>query len=229
MKSFIKRNNISLRSVATPLTLAFMLVGGLPAAAGQQEDSVVTARDVFERLQTEPLELLKKTTRLDMLDYWDADSVYKATNVMNGLSWLETVTPDYLKVCVTPVSTLEIKVLPDKKGSVVMTLYTVGGNTQAADTQVSFYTPELVQLDTKRYFTAPALKDFFDIPKGSATTMKEIQEMIPFPTVSYSAGADNDDLKATLTVGEYMNVDDYNIVKLFLKPEVTLKWSGKYK
>ncbi len=59
--------------------------------------------------------------------------------------------------------------------------------------------------------------------------MKEIREMVPFPTVEYSANAENNSISARLTVGEFMNLDDYNIVKLFLKPEITLEWKGKYK
>lgn len=199
------------------------------AAGNKGVGETVTARDMFIKLQSPSLEILKKTTRLDMLDYWDADSVYKATNAMDGLSWLENVTPDYMKIVLTPVSTLELKILPDKKGFVVMAVYTVGDEVQARDSQIEFYDSMGNRLDASKYFTAPSLERFFDIPKGSLTTMKEIKEMIPFPTVSYSASPDNNDLTAVLTVGAYMDVDNYNIIRLFLKPDVKLKWNGKYK
>ncbi|MDE6770961.1 MAG: DUF3256 family protein, partial [Muribaculaceae bacterium] len=143
--------------------------------------------------------------------------------------WRVDVKPVYLKVQITPVSSLEIKLLPEKKGEVVMTVYTIGGDRQASDSNVSFYDRNLKPLDTKKYFREPELKEFFDIPKGSLTTYKEIKEMIPFPTVEYSACAENDELSARLTVGEFMNIDDYNIVKLFLKPEISLRWNGRYK
>lgn len=211
--------------------MAITVAVGLPClASGKPEDGGgITARNIFVDMPVPALEILKKTTRLDMLDYWDADSVYKASNALDGLSWLENVTPDYLKVVVTPVSTFELKILPLKKGNVVMTVYTVGDDSQAQDSQVEFYDDKLNKLDAKKYFTAPDLSRFFEIPKGSQTTMKEIKEMIPFPTVAYEASPENDDLKARLTVGEYMDVDNYNIMKLFLKPEIVLKWSGRYK
>ncbi len=210
--------------------LALMIFSIVPVSAQEKPgDSALTARNVFERLQAPSLELLKQTTRLDMLDYWDADSVYKAKNAMNGESWLVDVAPDYLKLNITPVSTLEIKLLPGKKEPVVMTIYTVGGEGQARDSMIEFYDRELNPVDASLYFTEPDLKAFFDIPKGSATSMKELREMIPFPTVEYSAASGSDNLTGRLTSGEYMNVDDWNIARLFLKPEIVIPWKGKYK
>lgn len=193
-----------------------------------QENKITTAREAFTNLNIPALEILKRTTRLDMLDYWDADSIYKATNAMSGLSWIENCTSDYIKVQLTPVSTLELKMLPAKKGEVItMAIYTVGNNVQAQDSQVTFTDMTMHELDAKKLFRQPKLEDFFDIPKGSLTSMKEIREMIPFPTVAYSASPDTDEVTARLTVEAFMNIDDYNIVKLFLKPEVQLKWNGK--
>lgn len=193
-------------------------------------DSIFSARKVFQEIQPSALEILPKQVRLDMLDYWDVDSIYKASNAMDGLSWLENVTPSYLKVRITAVSTLEIKILPDKKGKVAMTLYTVGDDVQAQDTQVNFYDENFQELPTEKYFTMPEIKNFFDIPKGSATKMKEIQEMIPFPTMAFTASPDNNNLVGRLTVEQYINQDDWNIAKLFVKPSITLVWhKGKYK
>ncbi|MBD5358549.1 MAG: DUF3256 family protein [Bacteroides sp.] len=246
MRFFIKRRNNNTKcgftritahgfAVAVILISMFMPALSVSVQAAEmegkentEERKVTTARDAFTYLNIPPLEILKRTTRLDMLDYWDADSVYKATNAMNGLSWIEKCTPDYIKVQLTPVSTLELKMLRSKKdGVITMAVYTVGNQSQSEDSEITFSDEKLHQLDAKKLFKQPKLEAFFDIPKGSLTSMKEIREMIPFPTVAYTASPDNDNLEARLTVGTYMNIDDYNIVKLFLKPVVKLKWDGK--
>lgn len=194
------------------------------------KESGITARSVFERLHSSALELLPVSTRLDMLDYWDVDSIYKASNVMEGLSWLENVSENFLKVRITNVSELEIKILPDKKSKIVMTVYTVGDEVQAQDSEIVFYDENLVELPLSKHLEMPQVKDFFEIPKGSDTKMKEIEEMIPFPTIAFSANAENDNLEARLTVEKYMNEDDWNIVKLFAKPSIQLEWKKeKYK
>lgn len=252
MRSSIKRNDIIInknrgfcRAVCARVTSIAMLWAVTlisffmcPMAAYSQsaatvneepeERKVTTAREAFTYLNIPALEILKRTTRLDMLDYWDADSIYKATNAMEGLSWIEKCTPDYLKVQLTPVSTLELRILPVKKeGVITMAVYTVGTDMQAEDSEITFTDEKLHPLDTKKYFKQPKLEDFFDIPKGSLTSMKEIKEMVPFPTVAYTASPDSDELTARLTVEKYMNLDDYNIIRLFLKPSITMRWNGK--
>ena len=240
MKFFIRRrNNIFIKKAAFGSVLfmvsafAVLMPESLSAAEKSKEkshveeaktDSVFSARKVFEKIQIPALEILPVSTRLDMLDYWDVDSVYQASNAMEGLSWLVDVKPDFLKVRVSAVSTLEIKILPVKKGKIVMTVYTLGDDVQAQDSEVNFYDESLEQLPTDKYFVMPVLKDFFEIPKGSATKMKEIEDMIPFPTVAYSANSENDKLEARLTVEKFVNEDDWNIAKLFLKPYITLEW-----
>lgn len=236
MKFFIRRKNKTLHNAAfgsallTVSALAVFTPRAYSAEKTELTDSVFNARYVFEKIHTSALEILSPSTRLDMLDYWDVDSVYKASNVMDGLSWLENLTPDYLKVRITPVSTLEIKILPEKKGRLVMTVYTVGDDVQAQDSEIKFYDENLNPVATSKHLEMPAVKDFFDIPKGSATKMKEIEDMIPFPTIAFNANPDNDNLEARLTVEKYINQDDWNIAKLFVKPYVTLQWKkDKYK
>lgn len=198
-------------------------------SAEETGNEKVTARKVFENLNASPLEILKKTTRLDMLDYWDADSVYNAVNAMNGISRLANVTPDYLKVEITPVSRLEIKILPDRKGEIVMTVYSIGDSIQSTDSEVTFYTSDLVRLDREHYLPEFDLKNFFDLPKGMPLKMKDIDELIPFPTVEYSASPDNNDLTMRLTSDNFMNLDDKKEIEPYLRKEVELIWSGKYK
>lgn len=234
--SIIRRNeSVCLRVMSVVALL--LLVVTMPSMASAQtaepeeqqtrDRRITTAREAFTYLDIPALDLLKRTTRLDMLDYLDADSVYKASNAMGGLSWIEKCTPDYIKVQLTPVSTLELKMLPTKKdGLVTMAVYTVGDESQSEDSQITFTDEKLHPLDASKFFKAPELKEFFDIPKGSLTSMKEIKEMIPFPTVAYSASPDSNDLTARLTVEKFMNLDDWNIVKLFLKPSISVKLKG---
>ena len=201
-----------------------------PTIQAQEKENDFTARKAFETLHCSALEILPPSSRLDMLDYWDVDSVYKVSNAMDGLSWLENVNPEYLKVRISSASTLEFRILPTKKDVILMTVYTIGDDVQAMDSEVRFYNRQLQELETNKYFELPNVKDFFEIPKGSATKMKEIEGMIPFPTICVTAFPDNDNLEARLTVDQYMNQDDWNIAKLFLKPHITFQWKNdKYK
>lgn len=195
------------------------------AAFSQQnaaEDDALSARKVFEKIQSPALETLRQSTRLDMLDYWDADSVFKAKNEVKGESWLLDVSPRYLKVQVSPVSTYEIKLLPAKKGDMVMTVYTVGSDTQARDSRVDFYDASLSPLDAAKYFKTPRLKDFFEIPKNADVNMADIAEVIPFKTVEYTVSPDEDVITARLTVATFLSEENRKLIEKYLKPGIKI-------
>lgn len=193
----------------------------------------ITAARAFKDIPLHVLDIISRDTRSDMLGYYGRDSIWVAKNAMEGTSHLVKVTLDYLKAVLTRVSTLEIKILPSKKyKDIALTVYTLNNEPgeRAGDSQLSFFDANLRPLPAKvtdKMFKVPQVKDFFEIPKGSLTTMKEIEDMIPFPTIVYEVSPDNTNLTARLTVGEYISIDDYNILKLFLKPEITYQWTGK--
>lgn len=188
----------------------------------------ISVKRAFVEMPVNTLDLLNRSTRLDMLDYFAVDSVYKAQNALEGESFLKAVTPDFLSLQLTPVSTLDLKVVKTKKGSdLVVSVYTISGDNQASDSDLKFFDSSMNELPRDKYLKLPDLSYFFDIPKGSLTTMKEIKEMVPFPTIEYFLSPVSTDIKAKLTVGAFMDQDDYNIMKLFLKPEITYRWDGK--
>ncbi|MDE5875148.1 MAG: DUF3256 family protein, partial [Muribaculaceae bacterium] len=180
-------------------------------------------------LYTPGLELLRKTTRLDMIDYWKADSVYKAKSELDGVAWLEALTDNYVKVRVTPVSTVELKVLPAGKKKIVACVYTVGDSVQARDSQIDFYDETLRPLDRRKYFRAPVLSEFFNVPKGSSVSFREIRAAVPFPTVAYSLSADSDNLSARLTVEDYISKEDLELISPYQKKSLEAVWKGSYR
>lgn len=207
-------------------SLAMLAVSAIGFSA--EKADTISLRRAFIDFPSPALDLLTRSMRLDMLDYYEADSIYRAKNALEGLSSLDTVATDYLRLRITPASTLQLKLLPLKKGGeIVMAIYTAGGEGQAADSEIRFYDASLTELPRDRHMKYPRLKDFFSIPKGSETTQKEIDSMVPFPTVEFTAFPGETSLKAVLTVGEYINQDDYNILKLFLKPDIRLEWNGR--
>lgn len=220
--------------------MILLVCGTIPVVRGEENESggkanppvVSTARETFVELPVSVLDILNRSTRLDMLDYWDADSTYTATNTMGGTSRIVSLTPDFMEVELTSVSTLQIRMLDGKKGDgkIVMTVYTVGGDNKSSDSEVRFFNSSLQPLESGKILKRPELKDFIKIPKGSATKFREIEEMVPFPTIELSASEGNSDLTGKLTVGTYMNLEDAKLVEMFTIPERVWKWEkGKYR
>lgn len=187
----------------------------------------ISARRAFLEMPSGVLDLLSKDTRSDMLIYYDNDSIYKAKNNLDGVSFLETVTPDFISIRLTDASRMQLKVLKLKNGSeIVMNIYTTGTEGDSGDSDVTFYDSRLKPLDKEKLLPSPRLSDFFDT-KGYKTKMKEIEEILPFFTVAYEAGPQDSSLKANLTYGDRLTVEDTKILELLLKPEITYQWNGK--
>lgn len=216
-----------MRALLLSLAIALCSVTGLAKSPVVGGDTI-SVRRAFVEMPGSILDLLNKSTRLDMLDYYDADSIWMAPNALEGRSVLRKVTPDFIEVQITEVSTLQIKVLPWKgKGDVVAICYTIASASASNDSELRFFDSSMKELPTKNFFKPLRLKDFFDIPKGSMTSMDEIKKMVPFPTVEYNLEADKPAITARLTVKEYINQDDIKILELFQRPLLRFEWDGK--
>lgn len=185
----------------------------------------LNVREVFENLPLKNLDLLRKTTRLDMLDYYDVDSIWQAPNGMEGFSELVKVTPRYLDVKITPVSNLAFNILRPVDKPLIVCLYTVGGNGQAYDTDITFLDGNLQELPRKDYLKYPAVEDFFNLPDKE--TKDKILDIVPFPTIQFVCDSETGDLTATLTVGEFMSEEDFKIIKKYMREPLLYRWTGK--
>lgn len=209
------------------MAMAVFLTVIAPAYGVKEAKDTLFAREVFVNLPLKTLDILSKSTRLDMLDYYAVDSIYKAPNGMEGLSELVKVTPDYLSAKITPVTGIQIVMLRDSrsKGPACVVLYTIGGEGQAPDTDVTFLNEEMKELPREKYLEYPEILDFFNVP--DKVVRDKIEALVPFPTIQFIASPDSSSLTASLTVGEYMGKENYEYVKKFLKPELKFSWDGK--
>lgn len=217
---------MKLRNRLSLLLLLAMLPAVICSAKKAPADTI-SARRAFLEMPVMKLDLISPDLRADMLDFYDNDSIVKVPNNLKGISYLEKVTPDFLEVRVTPVSTMQFKILEMKDGrNVVMTIYTTGTDGECSDSEIEFYDSNLNPLPKEKYFAALKLEDFFDLSK-SKTKMKEIEEMLPFYNIVLRANPDNTSITARLALGDILTIEDEKLIELFLKPEVKYIWDGK--
>lgn len=205
------------------LIFAAVFMAGLLRAQDAAPDTV-TASQVFADLPISVLDMLDRSRRLDMLDYYAADSIAKVPNAMGGQSYLDKVTGDYLKVNLTPVSTLTIKVLPYKKGHVIVAAYTVGDNGQAHDTDLRILDAGYRDMKRSRFIRMASLEDFFDCPDRKAKEL--VAGIVPFATVRYEPDADGAGMTAELTAGKFIAAEDYERIRQYLRPKLRYRWNG---
>lgn len=185
------------------------------------------ARDIFVRIDAMPLDMLTRSMRLDMLDYYDAGRSHLQRNTNDGLSRLDTVSDNYLSVTISDVSRYAIRILKTKNNTpIVMTLYTVGGDEQSADTDISFYNIQLQELPRNKFWKQPDLNDYLNLKNVSKQTRLNIENAIPFPTFVFDASSPDNIVTGKLTIKNYLSDETYKMVEKYIIPEVSYMWNS---
>lgn len=204
------------------------LFATLAAVAANEGSGAFTASDVLVRMPAHTLDILTTSQRKDMLDYYKADSIRNVMNVMEGLSHLNPpVTDQYLQVQVTPVTKFTVKILPYSKNRIAMTIYTVGDSLQAHDSEIRFYDENLQELKRDKFIKLVSTSDFFDFKGVDGKLKKELQEMVPFPTVEYTVSPEGDTMKAELTVGAFLGKEVLDKITPYLHRTREYRWNGR--
>lgn len=206
---------------------ASQLTGAATAPRGSV-DSVFNAQSAFIRMPAQTLDLLTSSMRLDMIDYYRADSIAEIQNALEGLSHpIRPMSDSYLKVQVTPVTTLTVRMLPYGKGQIAASAYTIGDSLQAADTELRFYDKNMTELKRDKFIKLASTEDFFNFDGVDSKTRKEMLALVPFPTVEYSFEPDSNRLHAYLTVGEFLGQETVKKITPYLRRDRCYEWDGK--
>lgn len=195
--------------------------------------SVAEAKTIRELFADEPDDifiLLPKSTRLDMLDYFDVGKMVKVENSLSSgkkVSRLLKVTDSSIDVAVTQSSQVSMTLLTSTKAdSVIAVVQTY--QVPYFDSQISFYDVDWNKLNTSKYFDAPTVKSFI-LPGTDKKIVNDILQSVKFSLISYSIEqADNGDvtLTASLNLEGVMVKEDYDRIKDYLSKTIVYRLSN---
>ena len=185
--------------------------------------SIAEAKTIRELFADEPDDifiLLSKSTRLDMLDYFDVGKMVTVENSLSAgkkVSHLLKVTDSSIDVAMTKSRTLLTSAKADSVIAVVKTY-----QLPYFDSQISFYDTNWTKLNTSKYFEEPTVKSFI-VPGTDKKMVNEILQTVKFSLISYSIEqADNGaiTLTASLNLEGVMVKEDYDRIKDYLSKTV---------
>ena len=195
--------------------------------------SVAEAKTIRELFADEPDDifiLLPKSTRLDMLDYFDVGKMVKVENSLSSgkkVSRLLKVTDSSIDVAVTQSSQVSMTLLTSAKAdSVIAVVQTY--QVPYFDSQISFFDVDWNKLNTSKYFDAPTVKSFI-LPGTDKKIVNDILQSVKFSLISYSIEqADNGDvtLTASLNLEGVMVKEDYDRIKDYLSKTIVYRLSN---
>lgn len=183
--------------------------------------------DYFITCPVSPLDILTQDMREKLVNLKVSGEESKVLNSVYTLSELDTLTTDYMKITLTDVSTLTINKFVKKKETILMTVYTIGGEGRAADSDIEFYDSHWHPLKTKDLWETPEIEDFLEKGTDDKVDLKHIAQLIPFPTFQLIPSPDGKSVAVTLTVGVFLSEEAKEELKPYLVRDREWVWDGK--
>lgn len=207
-----------IKKLSIILCLAFIGLGALQA----QE-----AKTCFKNMPDSICPLLSAVNRADFIDFLESKMKAEVTNSFGGKSEMTELSPDYIRVQMTPQSTWQMKLLPvNDSTKVICTVSTVCA--PACDSHINFYTTDWKELPAASYLPAlPAMDDFI-IQAPDTVDVYEYQaarRQADMLLVKTDLSAKDAALTFTFTTPDYMEKEAAEKLKPFIRRPIAYTWN----
>lgn len=207
-----------IKKLSIILCLAFIGLGALQA----QE-----AKTCFKNMPDSICPLLSAVNRADFIDFLESKMKAEVTNSFGGKSEMTELSPDYIRVQMTPQSTWQMKLLPvNDSTKVICTVSTVCA--PACDSHINFYTTDWKELPAASYLPAlPAMDDFI-IQAPDTVDIYEYQaarRQADMLLVKTDLSAKDTALTFTFTTPDYMEKEAAEKLKPFIRRPIAYTWN----
>lgn len=207
-----------IKKLSVVLCLVFIGMGALKA----QE-----AKTCFKNMPDSLCPLLSAVNRADFIDFLESKMKAEVTNNFGGKSEMTELSPDYIRVQMTPQSTWQMKLLPvNDSTKVICTVSTVCA--PACDSHINFYTTDWKELPAASYLPAlPAMDDFI-LQAPDTVDVYEYQaarRQADMLLVKTDLSAKDAALTFTFTTPDYMEKEAAEKLKPFIRRPIAYTWN----
>ena len=212
---------------------ALVMVGMPPQACAQTstqttpsastaEPGELTAAQLFVSAPIEVIPSIDRTTRLDMIDYFNSGMDRASKNQFGGECRITAMSPSQLTYTTSDGAEHTISLISEKGRPVVMFISTV--KTPAEDSSVKFYTSAWKPIE-KGLFVVPTLDDW-TLPEAR-DKKADLENSVPFMLVKMSYDPASQNLTLTNNVGAYLPEEVTELAGSSLVGSLVYHWDGK--
>ncbi len=193
--------------------------------------SAQSAKSCFTQMPDSLSPLLTAVNRADFIDFLESNMKAEVTNRFGGKSEMTELTPDYIRVQVTPQSTWQMKLLPVNDSiRLICTISTVCA--PVCDSHIKFYTHDWKELPSVPYLsTLPGMDDFIAPATDTVNVYRYRDARLQADMLLMQAdlSGKDDTLTFTFTTPGYMSKEAAEKLKPFLRRPVSYIWKeGKF-
>lgn len=192
-----------------------------------------TMKELFVSMPDTLSLILTPVNRADCIDFLASGMRAQVTNRFNKTSEVTALTDNYLRAQVTESSVWEMRSLPVKDSvSVICLIKTVKAPVE--DSHIMFYTQDWQPLPLHDFLpTLPTADDFFrtdlNLTQAQTDSLNELRKQTYITFIKANLSATDNTLSFTYTTPEYMNREDREKIKAYLrKTPLTYIWKDKH-
>lgn len=186
------------------------------------------AQDVASAWKAMPLSIhptIDNTTRLDLIDLYQAGMTAQAATLINDTARLEVMGETYLRLRTSRASHLQIKVLRYGRNTLYGVITTVEG--PAANSHIDLYDAQWQPLNTAKYFTAPTLDDFILLPARAKEERRELHNKIALHTLLYTMSEEDNNIVITPSFLHTLDKETRKEIEHNFHKQIVIQWKGK--
>ena len=172
--------------------------------------------------------LLTKVNRQDFGDFLESGMKAEVKNRFGNTSEMTKLTDDYLKINLTSVSQVEMKLLPvNDSTKVICVAKTFNG--PVADTQLTFYTTAWEKIETTDFIQFPQKEEFYlqQVTPEKRDSLEYLKGKADMMLVQASLSEKGQSLSLTYTVPAYLDKETADAIRAYLrKTPLRYEWQG---
>lgn len=185
------------------------------------------ARTISDFFASEPgniFPLLTRTSRLDMVDYYNSGKTVAIANNLEGESSLLQLDSAYLKVQTSKNRIVEMRMRTAGKDTVITVIETV--MTPVPDSRLTQWNVHWQRFTSEKLFAMPGIDDFI-IRKMPHDLRADLQDAMIFPLVQLTfKGEGHDIIEATHGLEQFLAKEEYQRYSSYLKPSISYRFNG---
>lgn len=185
------------------------------------------ARTISDFFASEPgniFPLLTRTSRLDMVDYYNSGKTVAIANNLEGESSLLQLDSAYLKVQTSKNRIVEMRMRTAGKDTVITVIETV--MTPVPDSRLTQWNVHWQRFTSDKLFAMPGIDDFI-IRKMPHDLRADLQDAMIFPLIQLTfKGEDHDIIEAAHGLEQFLAKEEYQRYSSYLKPSISYRFNG---
>lgn len=185
------------------------------------------ARTISDFFASEPgniFPLLTRTSRLDMVDYYNSGKTVAIANNLEGESSLLQLDSAYLKVQTSKNRIVEMRMRTAGKDTVITVIETV--MTPVPDSRLTQWNVHWQRFTNDKLFAMPGIDDFI-IRKMPHDLRADLQDAMVFPLIQLTfKGEGHDIIEAAHGLEKFLAKEEYQRYSSYLKPSISYRFNG---